>query len=91
MSDKQHDKSPPRRRAVETNDGGAVSPVASKQERLIELLLRDEGATLPAMVEQTAWQKHTVRAALTGLKKKGYGISSDKLDGVRTYRAVTPK
>lgn len=43
------------------------------------------------MVEQTAWQKHTVRAALTGLKKKGYAISSDKLDGVRTYRAVAPK
>jgi Protein of unknown function (DUF3489) len=38
-----------------------------------------------------AWLRHTTRAALTGLKKKGYVISSDKVDGVRTYRAVTPE
>lgn len=31
-----------------------------------------------------------MRAALTGLKKVGYAIESDKVDGVRTYRAVAP-
>jgi hypothetical protein len=34
---------------------------------------------------------HTTRAALTGLKKKGYAISSDKVDGVRTYRGIAPE
>ena len=63
----------------------------SKQDRLAAMLLRDKGATLDHMVESTGWLPHTVRAALTGLKKKGYGITSDKLDGVRTYRAVAPK
>ena len=43
------------------------------------------------MVTATGWLPHTTRAALTGLRKKGYVIDSDKLDGVRTYRAVAPK
>ena len=63
----------------------------SKQEKLAAMLVRDEGATLDAMVEATGWLKHTVRAALTGLKKKGFALSSDKVDGLRTYRAVAPE
>ena len=31
------------------------------------------------------------RAAMTGLRKKGYVIDSDKVDGVRTYRGVAPQ
>ena len=63
----------------------------SKQDRLAAMLVRDEGATLDTMVAATGWLKHTVRAALTGLKKKGFVLSSDKADGVRTYRAVAPE
>ena len=67
------------------------SKPASKQQYLATLLVRDEGATLDQMIDATGWLPHTTRAALTGLKKKGYGISSDKADGVRTYRAVVPR
>ena len=63
----------------------------NKQRLLAGLLIRDEGATLDQMTAATAWLPHTTRAALTGLKKKGYAISSDKVDGVRTYRAVAPQ
>ena len=63
----------------------------SKQDKLAAMLVRDEGATLDAMVEATGWLKHTVRAALTGLKKKGFAVSSDKVDGLRAYRAVAPE
>ena len=63
----------------------------SKQQQLAELVVRDEGATLDQMVALTGWLPHTTRAALTGLRKKGYVISSDKVDGVRTYRAVVPE
>jgi hypothetical protein len=42
------------------------------------------------MTDATRWLPHTVRAALTGLKKKGYGIDSDKVGDVRTYRATAP-
>ena len=70
----------------------ATAPKAhSKQQQLAALVVRDEGATLDQMIAATGWLPHTTRAALTGLKKKGYVISSDKVDGVRTYRAVAPE
>jgi len=63
----------------------------SKRNQLAALLIRDEGATLDQMVAATSWLPHTVRAAMTGLRKRGYAIDSDKVDGLRTYRAVAPK
>lgn len=69
----------------------ATEAGATKQSQLVALLLRDEGATLDQMIALTGWLPHTTRAALTGLRKKGYAIDSDKVDGVRTYRAVAPK
>ena len=64
---------------------------ATKRDQLAALLVRDEGATLDQMIAATGWLPHTTRAALTGLRKAGYSIESDKIDGVRTYRAVAPK
>jgi hypothetical protein len=58
---------------------------------LAALLVRDEGATISHIIEATGWLPHTARAALTGLKKKSYVIDSDKVDGIRTYRAVAPQ
>lgn len=89
-------RKPPRRRVARKTTPAAStssSPVTnvSKRDQLAALLLRDEGATLDQMVAATGWLPHTTRAALTGLKKLGYGIDSDKIDGVRTYRAVAPK
>jgi len=75
----------------------AATPIASrrkspsKQQQLAALVVRDEGATLEQMIAATGWLPHTTRAAVTGLKKKGFVISSDKVDGVRTYRAVAPE
>ncbi len=61
----------------------------TKQQRVAGLLLRDEGATLDQLIAATGWLPHTTRAALTGLKQKGYALSSEKIEGVRTYRAIT--
>jgi len=70
----------------------APAPKApSKQQQLASLIVRDVGATLDQMIATTGWLPHTARAALTGLKTKGYVISSDKVDGVRTYRGVAPE
>ena len=72
-----------------------AKPVAlrehSKREQLVQLLELDSGATLDEMVTLTGWLPHTTRAALTGLRKKGHVITSDKIDGVRTYRAAAPE
>jgi hypothetical protein len=78
--------------APESNVTAPAAPkAASKQQQLAALIVRDEGATLDQMIAATGWLPHTTRAALTGLKKKGYVISSDKVNGVRTYRAVAPE
>lgn len=70
----------------------ATSPAKkSKRDQLAALLVRDEGATIAQMAAATRWLPHTVRAALTGLRKQGYAIDSDKLGGTRTYRAVAPQ
>ncbi len=61
----------------------------SKQAKVIEMLKRDEGATLSQIIEVTGWQPHTVRGAISGaLKKKlGFTIASRKLDSdERLYR-----
>ena len=63
-----------------------AEPRVSKSDLVIGLLQRTGGATLDEMVAATGWLPHTTRAALTGLKKKGHQVTSDKTDGVRRYR-----
>jgi hypothetical protein len=63
----------------------------SKTSRVIALLQRQEGVTLDELVEETGWQPHTTRAALTGLRKKGHVITSEKVDDVRRYHAAVAK
>lgn len=58
----------------------------SKNEAVLALLRRPEGATLDQMVAATGWLPHTTRAVLTGFRKKGHSVTSEKVDGVRTYR-----
>ena len=60
----------------------------SKAAALLEMLEREDGATLEQMVKATAWQPHTTRAALTGLKKKGYTIERSQRDGASVYRVT---
>lgn len=69
----------------------AAAPPITKTSKVAALLTRDEGATIQQLIDATGWLPHTTRAALTGLKRKGYVVSSDKLDGVRIYRAVAPE
>lgn len=61
----------------------------TKQQQMIDLLHRPQGATLAEIVEATGWQQHTIRGAMAGaLKKKlGLTIASEKIDGRgRVYR-----
>ena len=67
--------------ARKTRDG-------TKQAQLIAMLRRKQGATIAQIVAATGWQPHTVRGAFAGaLKKKlGLTVTSEKVDGIRTYR-----
>ena len=65
----------------------------SKQDKIVALLRRPNGATLDALVKETQWQKHSVRGFLAGTvrKKLKLPLLSEKIDGVRTYRIGTAK
>ena len=61
----------------------------TKQEMLIGLLRRPEGASLDEIVAATNWQPHTVRGAIAGALKKRLGleVGSEKVEGRgRVYR-----
>src|SRR5687768_12441623 len=59
----------------------------TKQARVITLLGRDSGASLSELIAATGWLPHTTRAALTGLRHKGFVLDRDKrADGTTTYR-----
>ncbi len=73
-------------RELESMPPAAVRPRVNKSDLVIGLLQRPGGATLDEMVAATDWLPHTTRAALTGLKKKGHLVTSEKTEGVRRYR-----
>ena len=75
-----------------TNDGAAVAAQAdtkaSRLDQLQALLTTEEGVSIAEMTTATGWQAHSVRGAMAGaLKKRGLAITSEKIDGVRRYRA----
>jgi hypothetical protein len=80
--------------APEPDAGSGEVPTVrpgTKQALLIDLLRRPDGATIAEIQQSTGWQPHTVRAAITGLKRKGFGVTSaPRGDGPRAYR-LTPK
>ena len=65
----------------------------SKQDSVIALLRRPEGATLNNLVKTTGWQPHSVRGFLAGTvrKKLKLQLQSQKVDGTRTYRIKAGK
>ena len=73
-------------REAEAMPPATAEPRVDKADLVIGLLQRSSGATLDEMVVATEWLPHTTRAALTGLKKKGHLLTSEKTDGVRRYR-----
>ncbi len=58
----------------------------TKIDTIIKQLCRPNGASITQLQKTAGWQPHSVRAALTGLRKKGYTIERDKdAKGVTRY------
>ena len=51
----------------------------SKLALVIEHLRRTDGATIIDLTDATGWLRHTTRAALTGLRKRGYAVIREEL------------
>jgi len=56
----------------------------------VGMLTKTEGASLDAIVAATGWLPHTTRAALTGLRRRGFAIERERQEGEATsiYRIV---
>ncbi len=83
----------PRKMAREPsiNSDSTSNPVPtapSKISIVLDLLRREQGATLAELVEATGWLPHTTRAALTGLRKKGHSLDKSKHGDATCYRIV---
>jgi hypothetical protein len=73
---------------VDRANGGVASTAkfprrGTKIAGVIELLQGNDGVTLAELVANTGWLPHTARAALTGLRKRGYAVVIDRADKAR--------
>jgi hypothetical protein len=78
---------------------GAASPTfptsavreGTKIAQVLDLLQRDQGARLDELTSMTGWLPHTARAALTGLRRRGFAVRLERgADGVASvYRATS--
>ncbi len=58
----------------------------TKADTILDLVQRPTGASIAELTKATGWQPHSVRAALTGLRKKGREVERSKDDqGVSRY------
>lgn len=74
-------------------DGRQHAAPMTKHDRIVSLLSRADGATIPELMAATGWQQHSVRGFLAGTVKKklGLALTSFKVNGeVRRYR-IAPR
>ena len=78
--------------ATQAPDVGKAAPrEGSKLASVIALLRRSEGATILALTEATGWLPHTTRAAITGVRKRGYSVVRERSEeGGSVYRLSDP-
>ena len=83
---------PEAKNGVRQDDVGRHAPTAAPREGsklalLIDLLRRADGATIVDLTQTTGWLAHTTRAAITGLRKRGYAVTRERSDaGESVYR-----
>ncbi|EAQ33412.1 hypothetical protein NB311A_08759 [Nitrobacter sp. Nb-311A] len=60
----------------------------SKQARVIEMLMKPEGARIGDIMKATGWQPHSVRGFFAGIirKKLKLTLTSEAAEAVRIYK-----
>jgi Protein of unknown function (DUF3489) len=57
-----------------------------KLGQVVDRLSATGGATIDELMVETGWQRHTVRAALSRLKARGFEARPETRDNRKTYR-----
>jgi hypothetical protein len=82
--DGQHDQAATTEPVIARLARGPSAPRGgTKLAQVIRLLQRGDGATIDDLIAATGWLPHTTRAALTGLRKRGYAVTIDRSDKER--------
>ena len=68
------------------NTTAASQPKPSKKARLEAMLRRPKGATQKQLEKSLGWQPHTVRAAISRLRKGGTDVLLDRSARTPAYR-----
>lgn len=63
----------------------------SKSAKVISLLSCNNGASLDEIGETTNWKPHSIRAFLSGLRKKGYAIVREQGREVEPVYRITSR
>ena len=63
----------------------------TKKAQILALLTRKRGASMTDLTAATGWQTHSVRAALTGLRKRGTIIDRQSDTAGSHYRTIVPQ
>jgi hypothetical protein len=66
----------------------ARPPPAGKLGQVLLAISAAPGATLAEITALTRWLPHTARAAVTGLRRRGFPIELVEQDGRKAYRRV---
>ena len=61
------------------------APSPTKSDLVISLLSRPDGALASELLSTTGWQLHSLRAFISGLRKRGHAISRSKENGEARY------
>jgi Protein of unknown function (DUF3489) len=75
--------------AQSIQSGRSAPRQGSKLGEVISLLGRKKGAGIEELIAVTGWLPHTTRAALTGLRKRGFAIERSRGEQGTVYRIVT--
>jgi hypothetical protein len=76
---------------TEPAEGRASTTAQPKSLLVTKLLRRGKGATIPELQEVTGWQPHSVRAFLSGLRKKGQVLVKEQRKSGDTAYLITSR
>jgi hypothetical protein len=81
-------RTPTAAKPISSKANASAAPVRrSKKAAILALLQRPDGAAIGDLTAATGWQVHSVRAALTGLRKEGKELVRAKdAAGITHYR-----